>query len=56
MINNNVISSSSPCVCIPYAHNADWSFIKSRFESAFGTRCIKRVDIINKRNKKKSVI
>lgn len=51
MNNNNVITSSAPCICIPYAHDAEWAFVKSRFETAFGSRCIKRVDIINKRNK-----
>ena len=61
MTSNNLISSSvrrvspqsvsAPCICIPYAHNAEWAFVKSRFEAAFGSRCIKRVDIVHKRNK-----
>jgi len=43
--------STSPCVCIPYARNTEWLFVKSSFEKAFGEQCIKRVDIVNKRNK-----
>ncbi len=41
-----------PCVCIPHTHDTEWGFVKDRFEKVFGLHCVKRVDIISKRNKK----
>ena len=44
-----------PCVCIPYTNNTEWGLVKERFETAFGAKCVKRVDVIKKRNRRNKI-
>ena len=53
MVNHDITSiKAKPSICIPHSINkTNWLFVKNTFESVFDSNCIKKVDIINKKNK-----
>ena len=53
MVNHDTTSKKAkPSICIPHSiNNTNWLFVKNTFEKIFDSNCIKKVDIINKKNK-----
>ena len=52
VINNSYYNNTAPSICIPHTlNNTNWLFVKNTFENLLNSKCVRRIDIINKKNK-----
>ena len=53
MVNyDTTFNRALPSICIPHTlKTTNWAFVKKTFENILDSNCIKKVDVINKKNK-----